>query len=216
VSSFADFNQEQYFSVMELFPEQPIAKKILINDGISGDDSYESHARSHAGQERLGFNLLNDGPQWRNVTFETRIPRTINMEGPYVIGAHGRFNKSTGALVAVGCGPQGQSGCTLHDYQMPDSTDALLVNTTDIMGITAGQVMAQKDAGYKPGEVQFLALLDEPGWGWPDARPPVRTSPVVRRRWTAYLRRNQPWAVKSLSADLHLSVLNNSYDRTYL
>jgi hypothetical protein len=27
---------------------------------------------------------------------------------------------------------------------------------------------------------------------------------------------HQPWAVKSLSADIHLNVLNNSYDRIYL
>ena len=26
----------------------------------------------------------------------------------------------------------------------------------------------------------------------------------------------QPWAIKSLSADIHLNVLNSSYDRLYL
>ena len=91
---------------MELFPERPIAKKMTINDGISGDDSYESHAWSHAGQERLGFNLLNDEEQWKNVSFETRIPRRINMAGPFVLGAHQRLNKTTLPAATTSCGPQ--------------------------------------------------------------------------------------------------------------
>jgi hypothetical protein len=189
ISSFADFNQQQYFSAMELFSEQPIARKMIINDGISGDDSWESHAYSHAGQERLGFNLLNDEPKWRNVSFETRIPRTINMEGPFVIGAHGRWNKTSGGL--VGCGPAGASGCTIHDYQFGNqTTDTMLLNRTDIDRITGQQMQGQKSAGYQPEEVKLLALLDEPGWGWPDAAPPVNSSAVVRRRWQAYLQRN--------------------------
>ena len=106
LASFADFNQANYFSVMELFPERPIAKKMTINDGISGDDSYESHAWSHAGQERLGFNLLNDEEQWKNVSFETRIPRRINMAGPFVLGAHQRLNKTTLPAATTSCGPQ--------------------------------------------------------------------------------------------------------------
>ena len=88
------------------------------------------------------------------------------------------------------CGPPGQSFCTLHDYQMPNSTDALLVNSTDISRIVKQQVAPKHAAGYKPGEIKLLALLDEPGWGWPDATPPVRSSSIVWRRWKAYLQRN--------------------------
>ena len=73
---------------------------------------------------------------------------------------------------------------------MPNSTDALLVNRTDIERIAAQQVAPKRAAGYKPDEIKLLALLDEPGWGWPDAAPPIQTSPIVRQRWQDYLRRN--------------------------
>ena len=46
---------------------------------------------------------------------------------------------------------------------MPNSTDALLVNRTDIERIAAQQVAPKRAAGYKPDEIKLLALLDEPG-----------------------------------------------------
>ena len=45
--------------------------------------------------------------------------------------------------------------------------------------------------------------------------PPVRVVLLSLRRGRARVRA-EPWAVKSLSADLNINVLNNSYNRMYL
>ena len=105
LASFADFNQANYFSVMELFPERPIAKKMTINDGISGDDSYESHAWSHAGQERLGITASCACAKDEQSDSISALPRRL-------VAASARGARSPAAACPEGLGITLHSPCT--------------------------------------------------------------------------------------------------------
>ena len=87
--------------------------------------------------------------------------------------------------------PFSNSCCTLRDYPGPNSTNADLINATDIAHAVA-QAFPAPLAPSERGLLVASALADEPWWPAPfegGVTIPVKTSTVVRQRWIEYLKR---------------------------
>ena len=195
--SYAEYNDRQFWHRIDglaalppaLASEQHNAPvRFPIVDSFAGDDDYTSRTGAAVGFRKLGVNTALGtayGPGAESVAWGFAKPSTCG--GWRVLGQSGEYRKQSAAggvtscLTGAGGGGKAASSCTLHDYNIVNSTDAELVNSTDIEAeakATWGPLLA---AGYNATTLRGPSSgPDEPGWSWPSASPPIHTSTIVR------------------------------------
>ena len=202
--SYAEWNNRQFWRRIDTLPALPPALarepsntpvRFPIVDSFEGDDDYLSRTGAAAGFRKLGVSIATGtafGPGSESVAWGYAKPSTCG--GWRVLGQQGEYRKRsaeggvTSCLTGTGGGGPAASSCTLHDYNIVNSTDADLVNISDIESEAKTTWAPLLAAGYNASTLTGPSSgPDEPGWSWPHASPPIFTSPIVRKRWVSYM-----------------------------
>eukprot|EP01050_Picozoa_sp_SAG11_P002103 SAG11_NODE_102_length_16709_cov_31.066093_10_plen_356_part_00 len=182
--SYAEYNNRQFWHRIDALRALPPALarepsntpvRFPIVDSFEGDDDYASRTGAAAGFRKLGVSIATGtafGPGAESVAWEFAKPSTCG--GWRVLGQQGEYRKRSAAggvtscLTGSGGGGPAASSCTLHDYNIVNSTDGELVNMTDIESEAKTTWAPFLAAGYNASTLAGPSSgPDEPGWSWP-------------------------------------------------